>query len=99
MTNGRIVLNLLMKYNYYLPAILAVMKHIMQPETKALPTTVVMESFLFGAIVQSIATIIPTEQGFAKPHIANVVMAELRAFQNKKKVIVNRSVCITKRIV
>lgn len=59
------------------------MKHIMQPDTKALPTTAVIESLLFGAIVQSIATIIPTEQGFAKPHIAYVVMAELRAFQSK----------------
>lgn len=66
-----------------LPAMLAVIKHIIEPDTKALPTTDVTDDLLFGAIVQSIAIIIPTEQGFAKPHIAKVVMAELRAFKIK----------------
>lgn len=63
------------------------MKHIMQPDTKALPTTAVMEALLFGAIVQSIATIIPTEHGFANPHIAYEVMAALRSFQNKNVIV------------
>lgn len=58
---------------------LAVKKHIIDPEKYPRTATRIISDLLLGANVPRVAIIIPTELGFAKPQIANVVIAELRS--------------------
>lgn len=60
-----------------LPAIDAVMNVTQLPATRARRATAVMSGRLEGSIELNAPIIIPSEEGFAKPQIANVVMAEL----------------------
>lgn len=61
-----------------LPAILALMKQIIEPETKARIDTDVIILRFSGHIVPRFPIIIPSELKLANPQIANVVIATLR---------------------
>lgn len=58
---------------------LAVIKHIMDPETKALKATFVTTDRFPGAIALSDAIIMPNELGLPNPHTAYVAIAALRS--------------------
>lgn len=60
------------------PAMLALMKHMTQPEIHARIDALVMTVFFSGHIVLKLPIIMPSELGLAKPQTANVAMAELR---------------------
>lgn len=61
-----------------LPAILALMKQIMDPDIRARTDTEVMIFRFSGHIVPRLPIIMPNELKFANPQMANVVIATLR---------------------
>lgn len=63
---------------FKLPAILALMKQMIEPETKARIDTDVIILRFSGHIVPRFPIIIPIELKLANPQIANVVIATLR---------------------
>lgn len=61
-----------------LPAILALMKQIMDPDIRARIDTDVMTLRFSGHIVPRLPIIMPNELKLANPQMANVVIATLR---------------------
>lgn len=62
-----------------IPAMLAVIKQIIEPDTNARNATAVMLARRSGAIADNDAIIMPNELGLANPHTAYVAIAELRS--------------------
>lgn len=61
------------------PAMLAVMKQMIDPATNPRNATSTMTDFFSGHIALSAPIITPTELGLANPQIAYVAIAELRS--------------------
>lgn len=62
-----------------IPAMLAVKKQIIEPETKARKANSVIMCLFSGAIELRVAIIIPIEHGLAYPQMAYVAIAALRS--------------------